>query len=424
MFGILSCTVYAAFIALILFGGEYAGRGKFFDRPFEKESLLPLRGIAAAGVLLHHLAQEDAFEDITRELCFFRKIGFLLVAVFLFSSGYGLMKSLSRKPGYLESFTRKRFPEILVPFYVNVLIYGIVMPRYVGSYAPIQWVTNSLGLTMMNTYGWYPVALFLLYAAFLFIFRRVKNPDAGIMWMLGVVLFMGCIFCIGGHFPWWTGTLGWWLGENAISNAPWWKHIYVFWFGGEWWVNSVIAFVVGLIYGQHEEKIRNWFERKYWLKTAGCLLLFAGSYRLFRTVDDRIGYWSEFSKAAPGIGDKFICYFSQLPSTVSFVLLISALLMKFRTSNAVSRFFGKISFETYLMNLLAIYVFRFLEFKWADGGWQAVVWGPCHLNLILFSAGVLALSIASGWAVHILDRYLIGFFQRLNTGKKPEKTAR
>lgn len=416
--GVLSWAVYALFLALILWGGRSAGKGRFFDDPFERDSLLPLRGVAAVGVLLHHISQEDSFEGITRELCFFRKIGFLMVAIFLFSSGYGLMKSLAKKPGYLDSFARKRFPEVLVPFYVNVVLYGIFLTPYIGGYAPLQWVTNFLGLSMMNKYGWFSVAFFLLYAAFLFIFKRVKDKDRGILCMLGVVLFMGCLFCVGGHFPWWTGEAGWWLKENAFANSPWWKQIYVFWFGGEWWVNSVVAFVVGLVFGLHEEKIRKWFEKGYGLKLFCSAAFFGFSYWLFRFADTNVGYWSEFQKPSPGIGDKFLCYFVQLFTTVSFVVLIAALLMKFRTANPISRFFGRISFESYLMNLLAIYIFRFLEFKRVDGAWQAMVWGPCNLSQILFTVGVLVLSTVFGFAVHLLDRFLIRLLDKPKGGWK------
>lgn len=416
--GVLSWALYGLFLALILWGGRYAGRGRFFDDCYEKDSLLPLRGIAAAGVLLHHLSQEDAFEDLTGELGLFLKVGYLLVAVFLFSSGYGLMKNLERKPGYLESFPRRRFPEVLVPFYMNVLLYGLFLTPYLGGWAPLQWVTNCLGLSMMNPYGWFTVAFFLLYLSFWLVFRKVANPDAGILWMLGVVLLMGALFCVGGHFPWWSGEPGWWLEEGAFANAPWWKQIYVFWFGGEWWVNSVVAFVVGLVYGRHDREITAWFKKGYWVKLAACVLLFAGSYWLFRHVDRRIGYWTEFRKPVPGIGDKFVSYFCQMPSTVSFILLVSVLLMKFRTSNAVSRFYGKISFESYLMNLLAIYIFRFLEFRRVDGVWQPMVWGPCNLNLILFSAGTIALTTAFGFVVHHVDRWIIRGIRRLPERKR------
>lgn len=416
--GVLSIAVYALFIALILFGGKFAGRDGFFEEPFEKDALIPLRGVAAVGVIFHHISQEDAFEDLTRELWCFRKVGFLLVAVFMFSSGYGLIKSLKRKPGYMDTFAQRRFPEILVPFYMNVLIYGIIMPHYVGNYAPLQWVTNSLGLTMMNEYGWFTVAFFLLYVAFYFIFRKVKDIDKGILYMLFVVLFMGVIFCVGGHFPWWTGEAGWWLESGAFSSAPWWKQIYVHWFGGEWWVNSVIGFVVGMVYGQYDAEIINWFKKKYWVKLAGSVAFFAFTYWLFRVVDLNPGYWSEFKKPTPGIGDKFLCYFVQLFTTSSFVVMIATLLMKFKTSNLISRFFGKISFETFLMNYVVIYMFRFLTFKKVDGAWQAVAYGPCNMNLILFTLGVFAVTTAFGFIVHYADQFLIKFFQKLGMKKK------
>ena len=39
-----------------------------------------------------------------------------------------------------------------------------------------QWVTNFLGVTMMNQYAWFPIVLAILYLLFFVTFRLFKLP--------------------------------------------------------------------------------------------------------------------------------------------------------------------------------------------------------------------------------------------------------
>ena len=178
----ISYVTYALVVVLLLWGGKLArGKGNFHEDSTSLEVTKSLRGFAALGVILHHISQEQAFQMSAGqghhgELSIFVNAGFFFVAVFFFCSGFGLIKSLDTKENYLEGFLKKRvFKAILIPFYVNAVLFAIF--GIAGGYdlPPLRLIAGLLGLALLNYYAWYPVVLTLLYIAFYFIFKNVKN---------------------------------------------------------------------------------------------------------------------------------------------------------------------------------------------------------------------------------------------------------
>ena len=257
-----------------------------------------------------------------------------------------------------------------------------------------HWITNFLGLTLMNIYAWYPVVAILLYIAFYVIFKNIKNQKLCFV-LMGVVIFMmGVFFAFNGHFAWWAGPENWWLAPDAFEKAAWWKQQKVIWFFGEWWVNSAPALLAGMIFARKETQIREWFKKLYWLKLAGVLFIFALLTFLSGFGQGWFGYWSEYSGNGPGILNKFITYCCQIPQAIWLTIVIFIVMLKYNASNPVSRFFGNISLETYLMNLIALEVFRFLLYKPDPEYGQIPVYAAGHYNLAIYLVCVFAGTIA------------------------------
>lgn len=392
-------VTYVLIIGLLLWGGKFAGfrKNKFHEDCISLEVTKSLRGFAAIGVILHHISQQNAFQGANGwekpgELSIFVNFGFKLVAIFFFCSGFGLLKSLKTKENYLDGFIKKRILKtIVVPFYVNVILYGIF---YVicGMKMPLaHWITNFLGLTLMNEYAWYPIVLTILYFAFYFIFKNVKNRKIAFTIMFVIIFLQGVFFCITGHFAWWAGPKNWWLSPNAAATAKWWMQNNIIWFFGEWWVNSSIAFLVGLIFAEYEEKILSWFKKLYWLKLLIIFVIYNGFNYLSGFAQWKFGYWSEYNGTGPGILNKFICYCSQLPQVITFVILLFVILMKYHAQNPVSRFFGNVSYETYMMNLIPITVFEFILYNS-----KGLIVKTGHWNLAVYEVAVLVTTILLG----------------------------
>ena len=403
---ILSWSVYALLIVLILFGCKFAWRKNEFNDDFlSLDVTKSLRGFAAIGVILHHISQESAFQKV-KELSPFVNAGFYFVAIFFFCSGFGLIKSLKTKENYLDGFLKKRvLKTIVIPFYVCVLLYGIYK-LIMGVKMPVaHWITNLLGLTLMNEYAWYPIVLTILYVAFYFIFKHVKNRKLCFALMFLVIFAQGVFFAFNGHFAWWAGKSNWWMQPNGWANAKWWMHQKIIWFFGEWWVNSSIAFFIGMIYANFEEKIVAWFKKCYWIKLVALLALWLIFNFISGMAHWNLGYWSEYSGNGPGILNKFVCYFSQLPQVTFYVLFSFTIMMKFYSVNPITKFFGNLSYETYMMNLIAIEVFRFLLYSNnSTGGWPIPIYKSGNYNLAIYAGAVLASSILLGIVYKYLNK--------------------
>ncbi len=405
---LLSYAVYLLCILFLLWGGRFAGFGDRYHEDFlSKDSTKSLCGIAALFIIFHHIAQEWPFYGMTRELYFFYDIGYLLVSVFFFTSGYGLTLNADRDPEYIRNFGRRRLPVLLVPFYVTNILFALNYIA-VGKASAPKIIFGVLGLTQLNPNGWFPYVLLLFYLVFWFSRVHLKTVRARLRLYAGTTVFVIAAFSVMGHFAWWAGEPGWWLAPDGFQNARWWMQKRTLWFNWECWMNSSAGFVLGAATASYRDRIVAWLKRKYWLKLAAFTALFTVSMIAFHAVRRHLGYYTENLGPQPGILQKFITGLSQQPVTVFFDAALFTGLMKFRTENRLSRFLGKFTYETYLLGLVALESFQFLEYT-ADGngGWAAMAWQPYNWNLILYTLAVVPVTILVGYLANKLDQMLI-----------------
>lgn len=396
----LSVIVYVLFALLILAGGKFAGFNKFNEDFVSLEKTKALRGIAAVGVILHHISQQAAFKE-TKTLSFFEGAGIFFVAIFLFCSGYGLIKSLKTKENYFKGFVKNRIVKnILIPFLISTVIYALYLVFVAGKKMhPAQLVTGILGLTNLNDYGWFPVVLIVMYLAFYFGFRNNHSYVTGNLVVLGTIIVFSAIFCFNGHFAWWVKEGNWYLTPGGWAGAKWWMAPKTFLFSGEWWINTCIAFLMGLMFGEYEEKVIAWFKKLYWLKLFMFIVLFAGSFALQIVGFVKFGYWTEWSGTGPGILNKAITLVMQQPVVITFIILTFMIMMKFNSENSMTRFFGNSSLETYMMNYMAVLLPWTLIYQGATDK-PLIVAG--NSNLVIYTILVFAGSVGLGMLYKVI----------------------
>lgn len=261
-----------------------------------------------------------------------------------------------------------------------------------------QWICSIIGVNLMNDYAWFPIVLFLLYLAFYLIFKNEKNRKTSFVLIFLVTLLLGAIFAVRGHFGWWAGDKNWWLSQGGFIKAKWWMQEKTLLFYGEWWVNSAIGFLIGMLVAQYEEGIVAFMKKHYWIKEALLIALAILFHSLARLAQAKIGYYNEWAGNGPAIADKFLTFLCQMPAVVSFVLAVFGLMMKFKSSNPVTRFFGKYSLDTYLMNLMPIMYFRFLLYR---GSTQ--IKAPYNWNMALYAVCVIIVSVL----LALLERWIV-----------------
>jgi len=395
IWSILDKIVCYLFIILLIWGGTNKfGQKNGFNEDFTGlEAMKSLRGFAAMGVILHHISQEMAFQE-SGILTPFVNAGAYFVSIFFFCSGYGLIKSLDNKKDYLKGFIKKRIVRtIVVPFYVDVLIYGLLIFLVKIPLDKTQWITNLMGITMMNKYAWFPIVLALLYLVFFLCFRFIRNRRISFVIIFLFIIALGIGTCINGHMAWWAGPENWWMTEEGYMNAEWWMMEKIFWFHGEWWVNSAPAFLAGLVFASYEEKIVTFFRKKFALRFHILLFITILLYGLSEFGQSRFGYWTEFTMNGPEIGNKIATYFCQIPLFLILPVTVIIFMMKYHVSNPVSRFFGKYSLHTYLMNLAALTALRFLEYNFPESPFYL---GGQYNNLLAYALGVILLTVIFG----------------------------
>ena len=272
----------------------------------------------------------------------------------------------------------------------------------------MQWVTHILGFTMMNEYAWYPIVAASLYTAFYLIFKNVKNRKVCYILMAAVIIALGMIFCVNGHFTWWAGPKNWWLSQGSELQKKWWTHQKVFWLSGEWWVNSCPALFIGMLFARFENQIRDWLKKFYWSKLLLVLVITCVTFMLSGFGQMKYGWWTEFSGNGPDIGKKIATYFCVIPYSMCFPILLFTIMLKYKVSNPVSRFFGKYSLETYMMNLIAITAFRFLLYKPHPQYGSMPFYKAGHYNLAIYFVAVFALTILLG----LLYKFLCGLITK------------
>jgi len=384
------------FVSIFIWGrsNKLLKKNEFNEDFLSLETMKSLRGFAAIGVILHHISQQQTFQQ-EGILLPFVNAGAYFVAIFFFCSGYGLLKSYDTKPDYLKGFIKKRIVKtIVLPFYVDVLIYAALYAIFKIHLEKEQWITNIAGITMMNQYAWFPIVLAILYLVFFLTFRFVRNRKVcfAIIFIFIILMGVGCM--IEGHYAWWTGPDNWWCSEYYWTNeAKWWMGEKIFWFHGEWWVNSAPAFFTGLVFANFEKQIVRFFKENYWKRFLILVVITEVCFALSDFGQAKFGYWTEFNRKGPEIGNKIATYFCQVPLFLILAVTVFIFLMKYHVSNPITRFFGKYSLHTYLMNLAAITLMNFMQY---NDEWSPFYMGGRYNNLFVNAIAVILLTVGGG----------------------------
>ena len=165
----------------------------------------------------------------------------------------------------------------------------------------------------------------------------------------------------------------------------------------------LLLFSVGAAFAMYKESIVSFFKKGYWIKLLICITLFAVSYKLFYDANNNLqGYWTEFGSMKPEIGTKLLLSAYHLPTSLFFTLLIEVILMKFKTSNPITRFLGSISYESYLIGLIVLDAFNFLIFN----GQAPIIKGPYNYNLAIYTVCVILGTILCGFIFNRICNYI------------------
>lgn len=168
--------ILVTFFALILVSVRSQGTTHDF---LSANNLLPIRGVMAVAIILHHMSERTSGG---RLFPFMVHMGYLIVAVFFFLSGYGLMiQFLKKGEGYLKGYWKSRVFYVSAVFAFASLIYSIYH-LIVGDFTPSLTIAAN---------SWYMVVQILLYIIFWCAFKIAgKRYSIGILFVFAMQTLM------------------------------------------------------------------------------------------------------------------------------------------------------------------------------------------------------------------------------------------
>lgn len=172
-----------------------------------------MRAIAIISIVLHHLSLQ--YEDIVI-LKPFKYLGFLMVGVFFFLSGYGLFVSMRKKKNYLSKIPKKII-RLIIPFFIAAIIYFLFYKIF-----GIE-IKNIL---LVVKYSWYMYELILFYILFYIFFKFFKEDKAFVGVLITILLILIIVYLIGFSETWYKSSMLFVIGIYIAKNKEKLKDIF------------------------------------------------------------------------------------------------------------------------------------------------------------------------------------------------------
>lgn len=263
-----------------------------------------LRGLCSFAIVFHHLSQRV---DLSNAHLFraFLHVGYICVAFFLFSSGYGLQKSYLKSDNYKKGFLQKRLSKILLPF-LTVAVLCWIKDVLNGISYSIPELLLALFTGSLVSFSWYIICISCFYLAF-WVFMHLCGKNHRLMILCAciwvVVYIFGCKY----------------LGCD------------------EWWFNTPHLLVLGMIWATYEADILRIVTKHY---LAALLLIVLGFSATFL--------------AAVYISAPYITLLLRMTASAFFVPLVLLLSLKATIDHPILNFVGDISLDLFLIHGLWI----------------------------------------------------------------------
>lgn len=289
---------YIFILVIILYHIEVFGCREFNHNALGLKNTLSIKGVSSIIIVIHHVTQRMESPGI---LFLFRRSGYLAVSLFLFYSGYGLMKSYNSKNDYLQGFWTKRMSKLVIPFILSNIIFILIDLAQGNRFSIYEILIYTLGIKLIDGVKWYVIAIIILYISFYISFKYLDKNKAIIN-----VFFMITMYIIACKL----------IGK------------------GEWWYNTIYNFGVGIIVAQYYESLLSIISKNYIKLLISIFLMFLLTFRFNSNI------------------------LINFLSSILFILLCICILAKVEIGNKITYQLGTISYEIYLMHMLILNIFE------------------------------------------------------------------
>lgn len=300
---IITCLFPILLIAFTFFNAKIYKPHTFNENAYSLNQSKAIQGFAALAILFHHLAQHTCAPwlqyPLIQGLEPFLNIGYLMVGIFFFASGFGLYKSVKSKDDYMKHFFAKRFLPLLY-FYAATNVIILLVTKH------------------FSTYTWFVYAISISYIGFFLAFRFIKNDYIAI----------------------------------AVTAIVSFAYVYVtdFIIGYEtYWFNSSLVFIFGIIFAKYEKFIMDFFKKYFWVAFILLVVSFILVYRQSLKMNDFLG------SSAATYFDPVLKLKTALMQSLAALLLVLAIIvmnLKVEFRNILLNKMGGITLGFYLIHPL------------------------------------------------------------------------
>lgn len=135
----------------------------FNENYMSRENTASIKGIFIIMVFLSHVRDYITLPENSKYAMILNLIGQLMVAIFFFYSGYGVLESYKNKPGYTEKFLKNRFLKTLLHFDIAVFLFLIIDVIFGKQYPARNYVLCWIGWEAIGNSNWFVFVILALY---------------------------------------------------------------------------------------------------------------------------------------------------------------------------------------------------------------------------------------------------------------------
>lgn len=189
-----------------------------FNRALSKEQTTCINGIFVMFVFLSHFGQYETMPWNNLLLA----IGQLMVAPFLFYSGYGIMEQIQRRGvAYIDGMPRKRILKFYIHFCMALCIYLFLSFLLGKEYSFVRIVLSFTALSSIGNSNWYVFAILAMYSIVYISFKQCKKHSMS-----------ACVFF----------TILYIVLMDIIKDQA-------------WWYNIILCFPAGMILSKYKNRV-------------------------------------------------------------------------------------------------------------------------------------------------------------------------
>ena len=297
-------------LVLCCMGLQTAKKDAFSSGYLSKEQTGAINGIFVLIVFLSHASTyvELSGPLDAAYLTFKGYLRQLIVAPFLFYSGYGMLESIKKKGmAYVKSIPGKRFSKVLLHMEIAVTLF-LLTDLAIGN--RFDWKTTALSFTFWTSIGnsnWYIFAILCLYLI-VFVSFLVCRANLYIGTALTCVLSAGYAFVM----------------IRAGKDS--------------WWYNTAVLYAFGMLWSLFRPQIERLTAKNdvTWFLSVGVLLV--PYYLCYARRDTHLAWYYLWG--------------------ILFMALLVLVTMKVRIGNSVLSWFGSHVFSIYILQRIPMLVFR------------------------------------------------------------------